>query len=747
MWRALSALLRTTRLRTLRRLVSLAEGSAATLPAPPALLARRLQRHEDRLFAALGGAMSFQLLRAAHAVGLFRLLHQRPGLDRAAIAAALGLSPYPTEILLLGLVPLGLVAHVEGRYHNDPWLSGLLSGAADGDGLGKILTYLDQIVNPAMAHLEASVRENRPVGLSQLFGAGAQSFYGALAGDPERAACFQAAMAADTALNRDRVAASDVFAGHHRLLDVGGNIGELALAVAAHHPALRVTVLDFPAVAARARARFQAAGLAGRLDATGCDLRADAFPPGHDAVLFAHFLDIFSPAEVRRHLARAFACLPEGGAVLVFGSAMRDDERGPLTYGVLSAYFLCLADGEGRFYTARQTAEAMRAVGFVDVEKRRLPRGEILLRAFKPRADVERRLPRGEILLRAFKPRAGVRAGARARLAALVDLGRPRFLLYSLLFYGLGAAAAVRAGVAFGAASFLHGLAFVVGTHLMTHYCNDYFDLAADAENRAPTRWTGGSRVLVDGRLAPRVSLGVALALAGAAAGLAWSLPAGTRWLALAMIAAAWSYTAPPLRLNYRGLGEITVAAVLNLGVPLLGYGLQTGRLGAPALLLAVLLPAFVLQAARMLAMNLADRAGDAAAAKRTLAVVLGARRARQAIVLGQLVGYGALAALTLARVLPAPVGVAMWLTLPLATWQAGRVLAGALEDRARAGSVAFWASTHVALVGAAATLGLLAGPAPAFAAALGVVILAVLAAQIRREQSAARAAGGQELP
>jgi hypothetical protein len=52
-----------------------------------------------------------------------------------------------------------------------------------------------------------------------------------------------------------------------------------------------------------------------------------------------------------------------------------------------------------------------------------------------------------------------------------------------------------------------------------------------------------------------------------------------------------------------------------------------------------------------------------------------------------------------------------------------------------------------VALVGAAATLGLLAGPAPAFAAALGVVILAVLAAQIRREQIAARAAGGQELP
>jgi hypothetical protein len=61
-----------------------------------------------------------------------------------------------------------------------------------------------------------------------------------------------------------------------------------------------------------------------------------------------------------------------------------DDESGPLAHGVLSSYFLCLADGRGRFYTAEQMAGFIREAGFVKPSREQLPRNEVALRAFKP---------------------------------------------------------------------------------------------------------------------------------------------------------------------------------------------------------------------------------------------------------------------------------------------------------------------------------------------------------------------------
>ena len=737
MRRKLGAPLRARVLGYLRWLARRAEESPGAVGALPALFSRPLQRREDCLFSALGGAMCFQLLRTAHDVGLFQLLHRRPGLGRAEIAEALCLQAYALEILLLGLVPMRLVERVGERYYNDPILSGLLSGDRDDGALGKIIAYFHHVINPAVLHLEDSVRQCHPVGFQRLFGEGTSSFYEALCRDDERRAYFDAAMNADAKPSRDRVASSAFFAGRRRLLDVGGSTGELAIAVAAHHPSIRITVLDFPEVAARATARFRAEGLSDRLDAQGGDLLEGSFPPGYDGVVFAHFLDIFSPENVRRLLAKAYACLPDGGTVAVLGSAMSDDETGPLMYGVLSSYFLCLADGEGRFYTAKQTADAMREAGFVDVDKTVLPRSEILLRGVKRRtAEVSSHLASG-----AAAPR---RVTGPSKLAAFVALGRPKFLVYSLLFYGLGSAAVVYEGRSLDFGWWVEGQLFVWSTHLMTHYCNDYFDLEADSANLAPTRWTGGSRVLVEGRLRPMTGLATAFVLLFVALGLALAMPAArARWLALATIALAWFYTAPPLRLNYRGLGEVTVATVLGVSVPLLAYALQSGRLRAPAALLGALVPIFALQTARMLQMNLADHDGDRAAGKRTLAVALGRRLARQTIAAGQVFAYGAIVALALGGVLPAPVGAAMLLTLPLSAWQTRRLFSGALRDPARANSVVFWASTHVALVACAGVLGLLAtkaAAAPALGAsiALCVAILvgygALFVFQLRRQ-------------
>src|SRR5579863_5386928 len=90
-----------------RSLAKMAERSPRIARAAHALLGRRLEEREERLFSALGGALSFQILRTAYGVGLFALLHRAPGLRAGEIAARLGLGAHPTEILLLGLVPMG----------------------------------------------------------------------------------------------------------------------------------------------------------------------------------------------------------------------------------------------------------------------------------------------------------------------------------------------------------------------------------------------------------------------------------------------------------------------------------------------------------------------------------------------------------------------------------------------------------------------------------------------------------------
>jgi 1,4-dihydroxy-2-naphthoate octaprenyltransferase len=288
----------------------------------------------------------------------------------------------------------------------------------------------------------------------------------------------------------------------------------------------------------------------------------------------------------------------------------------------------------------------------------------------------------------------------------LVRLGRPKYLLYSWILYTLGVVAAAYRGYPASLGTYLHGLLFVWCMHLMTHYCNEYFDLEADAANPAPTRWTGGSRVLVEGLLEPRVSLATSFVLLFVCLALVPAMPERGQYLAIAGLALSWFYTAPPFQLNYRGLGELVVTTGLNGCIPMIGYVLVTGTLGElPGLLL---LPAFIIQFVRMMIMNLLDYEGDRRVGKRTLAVLLGPRRILHIHALGQLLGYLLLVPAVLWWGLPLSVALCVAATTPLAVWQVIRLYRGVHLDARTSNSVVFWASSHISLVVATAYAGLL---------------------------------------
>jgi len=293
------------------------------------------------------------------------------------------------------------------------------------------------------------------------------------------------------------------------------------------------------------------------------------------------------------------------------------------------------------------------------------------------------------------------------RVLAFVRLGRPQFLVGGFVLYGLGAALAAAGGAPLDRWRYACGQIVVTLTQLMTHYANDYFDLEADRANLTPTRWSGGSRVLPGGALAPIVALRAALTLLAAAlaATLVLARRAGVGPAALAgvMIALAWQYSAPPGRFCARGLGEAATALVVTLLVPAFGFLLQARAL-APPIFLAAALPC-ALQFAMLLAIEFPDAAGDAAVGKRTLVVRLGALPAARLYAALTLGAFGLLPIWAMAG-LPVRVAMAPLVLAPIAIWQSVRVARGGYGDSARGGSIAFWS---VALLIASASLELAA--------------------------------------
>ena len=172
----------------------------------------------------------------------------------------------------------------------------------------------------------------------------------------------------------------------------------------------------------------------------------------------------------------------------------------------------------------------------------------------------------------------------RGRLAAWLASFRLQFHPMAWAAYAIGAAGAWHATGHFSWLAFWLGLACLFSLELATVFTNDEFDFESDLRNRHHGPFTGGSRVLVDGsisfasmQVAVLVALGAFLASGLALATVVPPFPSLLILAALGVL--ALGYTVPPLKLCWRGLGEIDVGLTHSLGVILCGYAFQGGAM------------------------------------------------------------------------------------------------------------------------------------------------------------------------
>ncbi|MBW2461820.1 MAG: prenyltransferase [Deltaproteobacteria bacterium] len=163
-------------------------------------------------------------------------------------------------------------------------------------------------------------------------------------------------------------------------------------------------------------------------------------------------------------------------------------------------------------------------------------------------------------------------------------------------------------------------------------YANDVADADADAVNEAPTLFSGGSRVLPEGKLSRNV-LGAAAVVMGLGmiAGAFWATTAWHRPFAPVFIASGifllWGYSFGPLRLSYRGDGEVLQGLGVGVILPTFAYYMQTGSLDAMPM--EVLGATFLLGYGGNVTTALPDYPADRKTNKRTVPVRLGELQAR----------------------------------------------------------------------------------------------------------------------
>lgn len=297
-------------------------------------------------------------------LGIYDLLPATAG----SLAQTLKLNADALERLLNGNVGLGLMEMRGGAYYNQPIADVYLRTDSPHSLIGYII-YSDRALYPMWGHLEDAVREgtNR---WQQTFSTPGPIFDHFFRTE-ESMRTFITGMHGLGVLSSPAVVRAFDLSHFHRLVDLGGATGHLAIAACEAYPALQGVVLDMERVIPLAREMVAQSSARDRISCVAGDFFHDDLPPG-DLYALGRILHDWSEEKIGLLLRRIADRLPKGGALLIAERLLEEDKSGPLNALMQSLGMLICTEGKER--TLEEYRALLLDAGFSRVEGKKTGR-------------------------------------------------------------------------------------------------------------------------------------------------------------------------------------------------------------------------------------------------------------------------------------------------------------------------------------------------------------------------------------
>ncbi len=214
----------------------------------------------------------------------------------------------------------------------------------------------------------------------------------------------------------------------------------------------------------------------------------------------------------------------------------------------------------------------------------------------------------------------------REKTLKIIKLGQPQYVFGMFIFFCVGAFLAIVLGAEFTLSKFIFGYAILIMGTMVVQYGNEYFDYELDKFG-TPTQFTGGTGILVENPELRSLSRNLSIMficlslIVGALFTYIYSYPISFFLFVIFGNFLAWFYTAPPIKLAYRRLGEISVI-FLGFLLPALGYFVMMGTLDLNFLIFTI--PILFLMLLFTTGLLIPDLEGDKLGGKITWVVAKG---------------------------------------------------------------------------------------------------------------------------
>ena len=303
------------------------------------------------------GFMAAKYLFAATEIGVFDVLARGPA-SLGELATSTGIPSRTLGIVAAAMVSLGLLEQDGSRYRNSETAEAFLADIPGRPDLRPVLRYFDEIVYPRWEKFAEAIRTDQGQPQFSKFTTHQQQM-------------FSAAVEVFSAPGAVALAGSYDFGRHHRLLDIAGGTGSFLIAVLQHHNALKGTLFELPGACAVARQRLANEPERSRIDVVEGDVFKDPLPGGHDVVLIANVVHVFSAAHNIELMRKIRAHVMPGARLLLVDLWTDPSHSQPSAAALMSGQFL-LTSGEGQVYSEQEADEWLAQTRWKKLERKTL---------------------------------------------------------------------------------------------------------------------------------------------------------------------------------------------------------------------------------------------------------------------------------------------------------------------------------------------------------------------------------------